>query len=173
MKGLIAAAVATAGVVVVWGRQRRSRRPPRTDVILAGSERHVDYHAEAAPAPSGRGGATIIGGNIQIVERPRHARGRGGRVRSGPRFGSHPRPEDDGCEWASRRRRARTHRLRPSHPERVPGEGGELPLDTDTSPNGAFEPVGTQTRENFNGRGGLDRDGILFMDDRPVPTTRT
>jgi hypothetical protein len=37
-----------------------------------------------------------------------------------------------------------------------------------TSPNGAFVPQTTPTRERFNGRGGFDQSGALFMESRPV-----
>jgi hypothetical protein len=169
MKRLIAAAVATAGLVVCLGPGAALAQTARTDVILDGSENQVDYHAEAAPARPADGGTTIIGGNIQIVSERGARGGAAGECDPDPRFGSHPRPEDDGCEWYEPQGEGEDFISFGRHIQNdVPDESGALPDDTDTSPNGSFTPVATPTRESFNGRGGLDRDGMLFMDDRPV-----
>jgi hypothetical protein len=169
MKGLIAAAVATAGLVVCLGQGTALAQTARTDVILAGSEHDVDYHAEAAPARPADGGASIVGGNIQIVSERGTQGGTAGTCDPDPRFGTHPRPEDDGCSWAAPEGTGNDFIAFGRHiVTDAPDESGDLPSDTDTSPNGAFEPAATETRESFNGRGGYDKDGALFQDDRPV-----
>jgi hypothetical protein len=171
MRRFLGAAVVSTGLLLGVAPAAQSQTA-RTDVILAGSSSQVDYHAEAAPARPAAGGSTIIGGNIHIKSDRGTRGGDAGVCDPDPRFGDHPRPEDDGCEWAE-----------PTKPTDVgedfiafgrtiqndlPEESGETPNDTDTSPNGAFDPVSTDTRERFNGRGGLDDAGALFMDDRPV-----
>src|SRR4051794_11720735 len=141
----------------------------RSDVILARSGGQVDYHAEAAAARPAAGGATIISGNIQITSDRGTRGGLAGACDPDPRFGTHPRPEDDGCRWAVP---AGTGQDFISFGRQIqndlPTEAGELPNDTDTSPDGAFVPVATPTRERFNGRGGLDQSGARFLENRAV-----
>jgi hypothetical protein len=151
------------------------------DVILSGSQTQVDYHAEAAPAKPADGGATIIGGNIQITS-DRGARGGfAGACDPDPRFGTHQRPDDAGCTWdepvgagedfISFGRHIAAQDSEPDTSGNTgngAGGGGDLSGDTDTSPDGVYTPVMTPTRESFNGRGGLDQIGALFMESRPV-----
>jgi hypothetical protein len=168
VKGFLVAAVATTGLVLGLAPAAMSQTA-RTDVILNGSESHVDYHAEAAPARPADGGSTIIGGNIHIKSGRGTRGGAAGACDPDPRFGMHPRPEDEGCSWdepggAGEDFIAFGRQIQNDIAE----ESGETPNDTDTSPNGAFDPMSTDTRERFNGRGGLDDTGALFMDSRPV-----
>jgi hypothetical protein len=168
VKGFLVAAVATTGLVLGLAPAAMSQTA-RTDVILNGSESHVDYHAEAAPARPADGGSTIIGGNIHIKSDRGTRGGAAGACDPDPRFGMHPRPEDEGCSWdepggAGEDFIAFGRQIQNDIAE----ESGETPNDTDTSPNGAFDPMSTDTRERFNGRGGLDDTGALFMDSRPV-----
>jgi hypothetical protein len=139
------------------------------DVILDGSKIEVDYHAEAAAARPAAGGATIIGGNIQITSDRGARGGLAGACDPDPRFGTHPRPENEGCTWDEP---AGTGQDFISFGRQIqndlPKDAGELPNDTDTSPNGVFLPVATPTRERFNGRGGLDANGARFIEDRYV-----
>jgi hypothetical protein len=150
------------------------------DVILGGSQSQVDYHAEAAPAKPADGGATIIGGNIQITSDRGARGGLAGACDPDPRLGTHPRP-DEACPWeepvgAGRdfisfgRHIAAQDAAPDTSGNTGTGSGGpgDLTGDTDTSPDGAFVPVTTPTRESFNGRGGLDQSGALFMENRPV-----
>jgi hypothetical protein len=167
-RGFLAAAVAAAGLVAGLAPATALSDSPRTDVILGGSESAVDYHAEAPPARPAEGGSTIVGGNVQITSERGTQGGEAGTCDPDPRFGTHPRPEDDGCEWDVPAGYGEDFISFGGHVQNeYPGEHAEA-SDSDTSPNGAFEPVSTPTRESFNGRGGLDRDGNLFMDDRPV-----
>src|SRR4051794_12054611 len=167
MKRLYAGALATIGMLLALG-SATALSEGRTDVILAGSQDAVDYHAEAAAARPAAGGATIIGGNIQIKSLRGIDKGVAGACDPDPRFDTHPRP-DDGCGWAEP---AGTGEDFISFGRTIQGdlpmESGELPEDTDTSPDHAFVPVTTPTRERFNGRGGLDQAGDLFIDSRPV-----
>lgn len=168
MKRLYVGALATIAMLLAVG-SGTALAEGRTDVIVGGSQSQVEYHAEAAAARPADGGATIIGGNIQIKSERGVDQGIAGACDPDPRFGTHPRPDDEGCNWAapagigedfiSFGRTAQND---------LPKDSGELPNDTDTSPNGAFVPETTATRERFNGRGGLDKDGNLFMEDRPV-----
>ena len=169
MRRHYAVAFTTIGMLMLLGPAAALSAAGRSDVILAGSTSQVDYHAEAAAGRPAAGGATIIGGNIQIASDRGTRGGLAGACDPDPRFGTHPRPEDDGCTWDV-----------PAGPGQdfisfgrqiqndLPTEAGELANDTDTSPDGAFVPVATSTRERFNGRGGLDRDGALFIEDRYV-----
>src|SRR6185295_18020080 len=59
MKRLYMGAVATIGMVFALG-SGTALSEGRTDVILAGSQGQIDYHAEAAAARPDAGGATII-----------------------------------------------------------------------------------------------------------------
>jgi len=170
MRRLYAGALATIGMLLALGAGT-ALAEGRTDVILGGSLSQVDYHAEAAAARPAAGGATIIGGNIQIKSDRGLDKGVAGVCDPDPRFApAHPRPDDQkGCSWST-----------PGGPgedfisfgrtiqNNIAEESGQLPNDTDTSPNGAFTPVSTPTRERFNGRGGLDRNGTLFIENRPV-----
>src|SRR3954452_15711092 len=167
MKRLYAGALATIGMLLALG-SATALSEGRTDVILAGSQDAGDYHAEAAAARPAAGGATIIGGDIQIKSLRGIDKGVAGACDPDPRFDTHPRP-DDGCGWAEP---AGTGEDFISFGRTIQGdlpmESGELPEDTDTSPDHAFVPVTTPTRERFNGRGGLDQAGDLFIDSRPV-----
>src|SRR3954451_17426736 len=131
MKRLYAGALATIGMLLALG-SATALSEGRTDVILAGSQAQVDYHAEAAAARPADGGATIIGGNIQITS---HRGGRGG-LRPGchpdPRLRTRPRPALRHAPASRERRlhrgRARgprpgLHLVRPADPER-PADGG-------------------------------------------------
>ena len=102
MRRIFGAAVATAGLVLGLAPAAQSQ-VARSDVILAGSASQVDYHAEAAPARPADGGSTIIGGNIHIKSERGTRGGDAGACDPDPRFGTHPRPEDDGCTWAEPR----------------------------------------------------------------------
>ena len=155
----------------------RGRRHPR------GEPEPVDYHAEAAPAKPADGGTTIIGGNIQITSDRGSKDGVAGDCDPDPRFGTHPRPDDEGCTWdepvgsgqdfiAFGRHIAQQDVSPIGSGDTGSGSGGggmgDISGDTDTSPDGAYVPVTTPTRESFNGRGGLDKDGNPFLEDRPV-----
>jgi hypothetical protein len=175
-----AGAVATAGMLMLLGPTAAMADPGRTDVILGGSESAVDYHAEAAPAKPADGGATIIGGNIQIVSDRGARGGLAGACDPDPRFGTHPRPDDEGCTWdepvgtgedfIAFGRHIAQQDFTPdgSGDTGSSGVSGDLSGDTDSSPDGAYVPVTTPTRESFNGRGGLDKDGSLFIENRPL-----
>jgi hypothetical protein len=168
MKRIYAGAIATVGVLFVLA-PATALSDGRTDVILAGSQSGVDYHAEAAAARPADGGATIIGGNIQIKSDRGVDEGLAGACDPDPRFGTHPRPDDEGCNWATPAGVGEDFiSFGRTVQNDLPTDAGELPNDTDTSPNGAFVPVATPTRERFNGRGGLDRDGARFVESRPV-----
>jgi hypothetical protein len=170
VKRFFLAAVATTGFVLGVGPAAAQSQVARTDVILAGSKSHVDYHAEAAPARPADGGATIIGGNIHIKSDRGTRGGVAGACDPDPRFGTHPRPEDEGCKWAEPAGEGEDFiSFGRTIQNDLPEESGGTPNDTDTSPNGVFDPVPTDTRERFNGRGGLDAAGALFMDDPPRP----
>src|ERR1700750_3344736 len=97
MKRRFAGAVAAVGMLMLLGPA--ASFASAGDVILAGSENSVDYHAEAAPAKPAAGGATIIGGNIQIASDRGARGGLAGDCDPDPRFGDHPRPDDEGCTW--------------------------------------------------------------------------
>jgi hypothetical protein len=169
MKRIYAGALATIGTLLVLGPAVALSETSRSDVILAGSQSAVDYHAEAAAARPADGGATIIGGNIQITSDRGARGGTAGACDPDPRFGMHPRPDDEGCAWAEPVGAGQDFISFGRHIQNdFPLESGELPNDTDTSPDGAFMPIATPTRESFNGRGGLDNDGALFIEDRPV-----
>jgi hypothetical protein len=171
MRRLYAGTLATIGMLLAVG-SGTALADGRTDVILGGSKDHVDYHAESAasrPAPT-EGGATIIGGNIQIKSARGSDTGLAGACDPDPRPAPlHPRPDDEGCSWAPP---AGTGEDFISFGRTIqndaPEDSGELASDTDTSPNGAFTPFATDTRERFNGRGGLNGSGDLFMEARPV-----
>ncbi|HEX2103332.1 MAG TPA: hypothetical protein VHF51_06745 [Solirubrobacteraceae bacterium] len=168
MKGFFGAAAVAAGLVLGLAPAAQSQSA-RTDVILAGSTSEVDYHAEAAPARPADGDATIIGGNIHIKTERGTRGGEAGACDPDPRSGTHPRPEDAGCEWAEPAGAGEDFIAFGRQVQNdLPDESGETPNDTDTSPNGAFDPTSTDTRERFNGRGGLDDAGALFMHERPV-----
>jgi hypothetical protein len=162
-------AFTTMGMLLLLGPAAALSADGRSDVILTGSQGQVDYHAEAAAARPAAGGATIIGGNIQIASDRGTRGGLAGACDPDPRFGTHPRPEDGGCTWAEP---AGTGQDFISFGRQIqndlPTEAGELASDTDSSPDGAFVPVSTPTRERFNGRGGLDKAGALFIEDRYV-----
>ena len=183
MTGRFAGAVATAGMLMLLGPTAAMADLGRTDVILAGSQSAVDYHAEAAPAKPADGGTTIIGGNIQIASDRGSKDGVAGDCDPDPRFGTHPRPDDEGCTWdepvgsgqdfiAFGRHIAQQDVSPIGSGDTGSGSGGggmgDSSGDTDTSPDGAYVPVTTPTRESFNGRGGLDKDGNPFLEDRPV-----
>jgi hypothetical protein len=166
MKRLIAGAVTTAGLVLCLGSTALSQGG---EIILDGSS--VDYHAEAAPsrAAAPDGGSSIIGGNIHIVSDRGVDEGVAGECDPDPRPAPNTRPEDQGCTWATPRGEGEDFIAFGRHVQNdLPEETGDVGQDTDTSPNGAFTPVTTDTRESFNGRGGIDRDGLLFQEDRPV-----
>jgi hypothetical protein len=166
---IIMAVVATTGLVLGMGTAAAHAQTPRTDVILAGSTSQVDYHAEAAPARPADGGSTIIGGNIHIKSDRGTRGGDAGACDPDPRFGDHPRPEDSGCEWAEPAGEGEDFIAFGRQIQNdIAEESGETPNDTDTSPNGAFDPVSTDSRERFNGKAGLDDTGALFMEGRPV-----
>jgi hypothetical protein len=166
---IIMAVVATTGLVLGMGTAAAQAQTARSDVILAGSASQVDYHAEAAPARPADGGSTIIGGNIHIKTDRGTRGGDAGACDPDPRFGDHPRPEDSGCTWAEPAGEGEDFIAFGRQIQNdLAEESGETPNDADTSPNGAFDPVSTDSRERFNGRGGLDDGGALFMDDRPV-----
>jgi hypothetical protein len=168
MKRLYVGAVATIGMVFALG-SATALSEGRTDVILAGSQSQVDYHAEAAAARPDAGGATIIGGNIQIKSDRGVDKGVAGACDPDPRLVPHTRPDDQGCTWATPAGAGEDFiSFGRTVQNNIPEESGELPNDTDTSPDNAFVPVATPTRERFNGRGGLDANGGLFIEDRPV-----
>jgi hypothetical protein len=172
--------LAAVGLLVFLGAAVALAAAPRGDVILGGSQSSVDYHAEAAPAKPADGGATIIGGNIQIASDRGARGGLAGDCDPDPRFGDHPRPDDQGCSWdepvgagedfISFGRHIGVQDLAPDESGDTASSGvsGNTTGDTDSSPDGAFTPQDTPTRESFNGRGGLDKDGNLFIEDRPV-----
>jgi len=169
MKRLYAGTLAAVGMLLVLS-PAGALADGRTDVILGGSGDQVDYHAEAAAARPADGGATIIGGNIQITSERGARGGLAGACDPDPRVGTHPRPDDgEGCDWAEPVGAGEDFiSFGRTVQNDLPEESGELPNDTDTSPDGAFDPQSTPTRERFNGRGGLNRDGNMFMEARPV-----
>ena len=179
MRRRFAGALAGVGMLMLLGPGAAMANTG--DVILPGSQSQVDYHAEAAPAKPADGGATIIGGNIQITSDRGARGGLAGACDPDPRFGTHPRPDDEGCTWdepvgagqdfISFGRHIAAQDAEPDTSGNTgsgAGGPGDLSGDTDTSPDGAYIPVTTPTRENFNGRGGLDQSGALFMESRPV-----
>jgi hypothetical protein len=179
MRRRIVGAVAAAGTLMLLGPAAAMANAG--DVILGGSQGSVDYHAEAAPAKPAEGGATIIGGNIQIVSDRGADGGTAGACDPDPRFGDHPRPDDEGCDWdepvgsgrdfISFGRHIGQQDFAPDTSGNTgsgDGGSGDVTGDTDTSPDGAYVPQTTPTREGFNGRGGLDDAGNLFIEDRPV-----
>ena len=178
MRQRIAGALAGVGMLMLLGPGAAMAN--NGDVILPGSQSQVDYHAEAAPAKPADGGDTIIGGNIQITSDRGTRGGPAGSCDPDPRFGTHPRPDDEGCTWdepvgagqdfISFGRHIAGQDADPDMSGNTGSGGGpgDLTGDTDTSPDGVYTPVTTPTRENFNGRGGLDQGGALFMDSRPV-----
>ena len=179
MRRRFAGALAGVGMLMLLGAGAAMANTG--DVILPGSQSQVDYHAEAAPAKPADGGATIIGGNIQITSDRGARGGLAGACDPDPRFDNHPRPDDEGCTWdepvgagqdfISFGRHIAAQDAEPDTSGNTgtgAGGPGDLSGDTDTSPDGAFTPVTTPTRENFNGRGGLDESGALFMESRPV-----
>jgi hypothetical protein len=169
MRRHYAAAFTTIGMVLLIAPAAALADAGRSDVILGGSTSQVDYHAESAAARPAAGGATIIGGNIQITSDRGTRGGLAGACDPDPRFGTHPRPEDGGCDWAVPTGSGQDFvSFGRQIQNDLPTEDGELANDTDTSPDGAFVPVATPTRERFNGRGGLDRDSTLFVEDRYV-----
>jgi len=180
MKRRFAGALAAVGILVLLGAAVAMALSPRGDVILGGSENDVAYHAEAAPAKPADSGATIIGGNIQIKSDRGARGGLAGDCDPDPRFGDHPRPDDEGCSWDEPVGAGQDFISFGRHiglQDAVPdgsgdtgssGVSGNTTGDTDSSPNGAFTPIDTATRESFNGRGGLDSNGNLFIEDRPV-----
>jgi hypothetical protein len=168
MKRMFVWALATIGMLLVLV-PAVALSAGRTDVILGGSQGDVDYHAEAAPARPADGGSTIIGGNIHVVTDRGARGGPAGACDPDPRFGTNPRPDDLGCMWAEPAGGGQDFiAFGRTIQNDAPLDAGELPNDTDTSPDGAFVPQATSTRERFNGRGGIDKDGNLFIDDRPV-----
>jgi hypothetical protein len=168
MRRLYVGAAATIGMVFALG-SATALSEGRTDVVLAGSQSQVDYHAEAAAARPDAGGATIIGGNIRIKSDRGVDGGVAGECDPDPRIAPHTRPDDQGCGWATPAGSGEDFiSFGRTVQNDLPKESGELPGDTDTSPNGAFVPQSTPTRERFNGRGGLDSTGALFMEGRPV-----
>ena len=179
MRRRFAGALAGVGMLMLLGAGAAMANTG--DVILPGSQSQVDYHAEAAPAKPADGGATIIGGNIQITSDRGARGGLAGACDPDPRFDNHPRPDDEGCTWdepvgagqdfISFGRHIAAQDAEPDTSGNTgtgAGGPGDVSGDTDTSPDGAFTPVTTPTRENFNGRGGLDESGALFMESRPV-----
>ena len=168
MKRRFAGVMAAIGILVLLGAAVAMAVAPRGDVILGGSEDAVDYHAEAAPARPALDGASIIGGNIQITSDRGAREGLAGDCDPDPRFGNHPRPDDEGCAWdepvgagqdfISFGRHIGQQNQAPdgSGDTGSSGVSGNTTGDTDSSPDGAFTPQDTATRESFNGRGGLD-----------------
>src|SRR3954466_3014005 len=168
MRPLYAGALATIGMLLVLG-SATALADGRTDVILGGSQSQVDYHAEAAAARPAAGGATIIGGNIQIKSDRGVDKGIAGACDPDPRLVAHTRPDDQGCTWATPAGTGEDFiSFGRTVQNDIPQESGELPNDTDTSPDNAFVPVATPTRERFNGRGGLDQSGARFLENRAV-----
>jgi len=168
MRRHYAVAFTTMGMLLLLG-PAAALSDGRSDVVLGGSQGQVDYHAEAAPARPAAGGATIIGGNIQITSDRGTRGGLAGACDPDPRFGTHPRPEDGGCTWSAPAGAGQDFiSFGRQIQNDLPTDDGELPNDTDSSPDGAFVPVATPTRERFNGRGGLDKDGSAFLEDRYV-----
>ena len=177
-----AGAVATAGMLMLLGPAAAMANLGRTDVILAGSQSAVDYHAEAAPAKPADGGTTIIGGNIQIASDRGATDGVAGDCDPDPRFGTHPRPDDEGCTWdepvgsgqdfIAFGRHIAAQDVSPTGaatPAGAAAAGWATAAATPTRrPTARTSPVTTPTRESFNGRGGLDKDGNPFLEDRPV-----
>lgn len=138
---------------------------PRSDVILGGSSPQIVYHAESAPnRPDGT--SRIIAGNIHIRSERGARGGLAGECDPDPRAGAHVRPDDIGCEWQRPAGSGEDFMdFNRAIQQDFPEEAGGVASDTDTSPNQAFTPVATDTRERFNGRGGFDRDGNLFIDE--------
>src|ERR671937_660057 len=101
----------------------------------------------ASPHPED-GGATIVGGNIQIVSDRGARGGAAGACDPDPRFGTHPRPDDEGCAWGEPIGAGEDFiSFGRTVQNDLPKESGELPNDTDTSPDGVFVPQTTPTRE--------------------------
>jgi hypothetical protein len=180
MRRRIVGAAATAGMLMLLGPTAALANG--WDVILGGSQDSVHYHAEAAPAKPAEGGSSIIGGNIQIVSDRGDTDGAAGACDPDPRFGEHPRPDDEGCDWdepvgagkdfiSFGGHIAQQTDFMPMDSGNI-GSGdpatGDTSGDTDRSPDGAYDPETTESRESFNGRGGLDDEGNLFMDERYV-----
>lgn len=155
------AAVAYAGHGVGTGRH---------DIILAGTGPQVLYHAESAPTRP-NGAAALIGRNIQIDSDRGQDGGLAGACDPDPRFGAHPRPDDEGCTWAVPAGNGEDEVQTGAHiQEDFPEQAGGQAIDTDFFPNGSpfGDPGATDTRESSNGRGGLDDNGNLFIEQRPM-----
>jgi hypothetical protein len=170
MRRLYVLVLATIGMLLALG-SATALAAGRTDVILGGSQSQVDYHAEAAPARPAPppDGSTITGGNIHIKSDRGIDKGAAGVCDPDPRVAPNPRPDDQGCPWATPVGNGEDFiAFGRTIQNDEPKDSGELPNDTDTSPNGAFTPVSTPTRERFNGRAGLDGNGALFMEAREV-----
>jgi hypothetical protein len=102
---------------------------------VTGSQSDVDYHAEGQ----------IIGGNVQIQTDRAPAQGQAlTRCDPDPRPSPHARPD---CTWATPNGSGREQ-------TQLNGQIGRP--DTDSSPNKAFTPDSSDTREILNGLAALD-----------------
>ncbi|MBA3328731.1 MAG: hypothetical protein H0T43_10560, partial [Solirubrobacterales bacterium] len=117
----------------------------RTDPIIAASAPDADYHTEGQ----------IIAGNIHVnTDRAPDDGVALATCDPDPRPEPHARPD---CTWGT--------------PAGIGDDflnfGRHIP-DGDSSPNGAFTPESTDTRDNFNGKAGFKDGGIFeghFFDD--------
>jgi hypothetical protein len=105
------------------------------DVLVSGSQNDVDYHAEGQ----------IIGGNVQIQTDRAPDQGQAlTRCDPDPRPTPHNRPD---CTWATPTGSGREE-------TQLNGQIGRP--DTDSSPNKAFTPDSSDTREILNGLAALE-----------------
>lgn len=128
----------TALVLAVFAASAGAAGP-----IVPSSAADVDYHAEGQ----------IIGGNISIQTDRAHNQGDALTVCDpDPRAAPHERP--DTCSFGIPAGAGRD----------LVNFGRHIP-DADESPNNAFTPAATDTRENFNGKAGIDTHGPIFVGD--------
>jgi hypothetical protein len=111
--------------------------------IVPSSAADVDYHAEGQ----------VIGGNIH-VETDRAPAGSAALADCDPDPRPAPHARPDACAFAE-----------PAGAGRDLVRFGRHIADADVSPNGAFTPVGTPSREHFDGEAGFDVGGPVFGGD--------
>ena len=139
MLGRAAVVTATAMATLAIGAGTAGAATP----IVPSSAADVDYHAEGQ----------IIGGNIQIETDRAPVGGPAlADCDPDPRPAPHARP--DACAFAEPAGAGRD----------LVSFGGQI-ADSDASPNGAFTPLVTPSREHFDGEAGFDIGSPIFAGD--------
>ncbi len=133
-----ATAAATAALTLAFGVAAASAAGP----IVPSSAADVDYHTE---------GQIVLGGNIGIHTDRAPNQGQALTLCDpDPRPAPNVRPDD--CGWAI-----------PGGTGRDLVNLGRNIIDADESPNGAYTPVATDSRDRFNGKAiGFGQDGPVF-----------